>query len=120
MPAKNTRTQSTTPAVTWAEPPPRSLGGGGSPAKYLELAAELKANPGKWAVLRMYDTPARAYSAANHVRIGGLVGFEDGGFEAVGRRNEDGTGTAYVRYVRPATKAKAKTTRTTRARKAKS
>jgi hypothetical protein len=67
--------------VEWREPTPNIRGEG----KYSQAAAELRANPGKWAVIKKCSSDSVARNIAHAIRRRGLKAFKSGGFEAVAR-----------------------------------
>jgi hypothetical protein len=60
--------------VVWRDPPPREHRGG-TAGKYLDLIADLKANPGRWAYLGEFTA-----SAATNWRAGRVAGTKPGEF----------------------------------------
>lgn len=80
--------------LVWENPPEKT----NKPGKYAGLAAALKANPGKWAVVRTYTSGEgkRAWGFAGAIRSGKFADLRDG-FESVAR-TIDGQVRVYVRY----------------------
>lgn len=84
--------------ILWEEPPPRASNTPGRTTKWRKIAAELKANPGRWAVV---DTKANQHLSAQSAYLinrGQLAGLSPGEFEAVSRL-VDGEARVYARYV---------------------
>lgn len=86
--------------IRWADPPPTSLRGERTTApwsRYNDLADELRARPGEWAVIAEFN--GRHTGLATHVRMGSIACFTPAGdFDAVSR--QVGKYTAiYARYV---------------------
>lgn len=83
--------------IVWEEPPPSRYG-----AKrdgWNRIAAELRANPGRWARIRECETRGRASVWAQQVRQGqSSAWLPAGSFEAASR-SVDGTYVVYARYV---------------------
>jgi hypothetical protein len=88
--------------LRWEEPPPPKRRTGpresGGHSRFASLAAELRANPGRWAVI--YDGPKQhASGMATHIRMGHVICFSPcGDFDAVSRQHGD-RGLVYARYV---------------------
>ena len=82
--------------VNWEEPP-ASQGVFRKEPLFLEEAAELRANPGKWAVLTTRETGAKASSLATAIKSNAYVAFKEGKWDAVAR-TVDGEHRVYVRY----------------------
>ena len=78
-------------ALNWQEPPARARRGRSSP--FDEIAAELRANPKRWALVKHYDKPSSAAGYGSHINGAGTAAFPAGEFEAVSRG-----GDLYVRY----------------------
>ena len=88
--------------IEWEDPPVSKAGrADGRSHKHEEIAAELKANPGKWAKTFTGVSP----SYTSNIKNGLLKAYLPvGTFEAVSRntyRNDDGLlrGDIYVRYI---------------------
>jgi hypothetical protein len=87
--------------LRWEDPPPRDLRGGSRypvPAsKYAPLADELKAHPGRWALIYVGEK-AKATSIARVISLGQVpvMAFRD--YEAV-TRTADGQTRVYARYI---------------------
>lgn len=91
--------------VRWEDPPPPARGkGGGGPgvfrSRYDSIAAELRANPGRWAVVDVVDTAReRGGGLVTQITGGHLLCFKPAGdFEAVGRWR-GAVLTTYARYL---------------------
>lgn len=83
--------------MTWEEPPrsPRLEG----MQRLRSIADELRANPGRWAVVYDGVTPQVASRRAGDIRIGSLGAFRPAGaFEATTRATA-GQCRVYARYV---------------------
>lgn len=66
--------------------PPRINRNAGRPVAYQPEAAELRRNPGRWALVNTCETPKSAVSQASAIRTGNLVAFQPAGaFEAQSR-----------------------------------
>lgn len=83
----------TTTEVEWTELPPR--GNRGRLRTPDPLWAELRANPGRWAV---YGRGYANSSVVTQIRAGERNGIEPGEFEVESRKQPDGTVTIYVSY----------------------
>ena len=57
--------------------------------------------PGQWAKVRTYQNSARANSMARHLRHRHNVTIPDGQFEFTSRKQPDGSGAVYARYLGP-------------------
>jgi hypothetical protein len=83
-------------AITWEEPPEdaRRKGNG---ADWFEIAAELRSNPNRWALVREDAAP----SAARQIKKGLVGGMVEGEFEArtVTSGQKNGRAKIYARYV---------------------
>lgn len=79
--------------LVWEEPPTRTR-----PGKYAPIAAALRENPGRWAVLRTYPTTQgkRAWGFATAIRQGKFADLRQG-FEACARTVDDQV-RVYIRY----------------------
>jgi hypothetical protein len=67
--------------------------------KHKEAADQLRARPGEWAVVEVYENPSTATSMAHAVRRGSLAAYKPrGAFDAASRRIK-GKSHLYVRYV---------------------
>lgn len=86
--------------IRWEEPPPpkRRNGTRNGHSRFAALAAELRANPGRWALI--YDGPKQHSSGmATHIRMGSVMCFSPcGDYDAVSRQHGD-HGLVYARYV---------------------
>lgn len=83
--------------IDWTSPPPPKQRGRPKGSKWDALAAELKANPGRWARIGE-DIPTSIVSVINH---GDRLCFQPAGaFEAVTRNHTSRwQADVYVRYV---------------------
>jgi hypothetical protein len=106
MPAKTNASAAKTDTATglrFEAPPAAERSNGNAAAQYTEEAAQLKARPGEWAVLKEFTgegSGARsgAWRLASRVKKGEIKAFAPAGsFEAVTRSN--GHSKVYVRYV---------------------
>lgn len=74
--------------IRWENPPPSLRDGAGRKRsdRFSDVAAELRAHPGRWAVIE--EAAERKQSAlANHIRQGAILAFAPAGdFDAVSRR----------------------------------
>ena len=91
--------------MEWKDPPKRVTAG--RHGKWREEAAELKANPGKWALLTTFggrENNHNARTMAANVKSGRYASFRPRGhFEATSAITADGTATeVYARYIGPA------------------
>lgn len=92
-----TTLRDTTPTpdgLLWENPPTLNQ----RPGKYSGLAAALRENPSKWAMVRQCPTHKTAAGFAQNIRSGKFVDFRDGNYEAV-VRTVDGSARVYVRYL---------------------
>lgn len=99
-PAPKPEPQEPARVIRWEEPTPGrhrgNLGVGRS--RYEAVAAELRANPGRWALIYEAEGDSRA-ALATHIRMGQVQCFSPcGDFDAVSRRIE-GVERVYARYV---------------------
>lgn len=81
--------------IEWDEPPAEVVNGVRSGA-YTELAAALRANPGKWAKMPGERTQGGASSTAQNVRRGSMKDFPKGQFDAVHK-----AGVVWVKCLSP-------------------
>jgi hypothetical protein len=85
--------------IRWEEPPPgrpagRETGNGNS--RWNAVAAELRAHPGRWALIREGESGS---GLATHIRQGHIACFTPAGdFDAVSRQAR-GVNRVYARYV---------------------
>lgn len=63
---------------------------------YIDAAALLKQNPGKWALLEQRASNQLAAGVASRIKTGYIPSFRDGVYEAASRG-----GDVWVRYVGP-------------------
>jgi hypothetical protein len=86
--------------IRWEEPPPGRSNGGGKRESYLApLADELRANPGRWALVHIGDSSGQATGMATHIARGQVLAFAPAGdFDAVSRR-VDGRHRVYAVYL---------------------
>ena len=81
--------------VKFQDPPPEAT----QPRKqsrHTAVAAQLKENPGKWALLEEVQTR----SSATMIRRGNHKAYQpDGSFEAVAQARSDGAYDVYARYI---------------------
>jgi hypothetical protein len=86
--------------IRWEEPPPsRRRNESKAPwSRFNAVADELRAKPGRWAVIA--ELPGRSRTAlATHVRVGAIACFTPAGdFEAASRQTP-GLTTVYARYL---------------------
>lgn len=84
--------------LRWEEPPPAKRGAVTSSSRFDALAEELRAQPGRWAVI--YDGTTKSFSGmAHHIRQGAIRCFAPAGdFDATYRASADGV-RVYARYV---------------------
>ncbi|MFI6496827.1 hypothetical protein [Nonomuraea typhae] len=93
-----------TPDLVWEDPPEPKGGGYRGPGRYVELAAQLKTRPGKWARAGVFNRTSHTGAMTSAVREG-RSGFEPkGAFEATTRTIKPGMEGhmvlhVYVRYV---------------------
>lgn len=91
--------------MKWKDPPPRTANTQGE-GVWMEEAAELKANPGKWALLAAFGGAENNHSAramAVNIKSGRYTAFRPHGhFEATSATTTDRSATeVYARYVGP-------------------
>lgn len=92
-----------TAVIRWEDPPPtnaRWTGGSSGPrSKYAPLAEQLRAHPGRWALVREVDRQSDAAGFASLIRFGRTICFEPrGDFDAC-TRAVDGRFRVYARYL---------------------
>lgn len=81
--------------INWQEPPSDGRIGNNK-GKHIEFAEQLRANPGRWAVMG----EDLSCSTTTMINRGIILGFAPAGaFEAVTRGVVKNRGTIYVRYV---------------------
>lgn len=86
--------------IRWEEPPPSARGGAGrEPSRrFVAIADQLRANPGRWALIQETEQHGKS-GLATHIRLGAIVAFAPcGDFDAVTRRVGDVT-RVYARYL---------------------
>lgn len=83
--------------LEWADPPTPPVNWR---RKYEAVAAQLKAQPGRWARVNTYGSSNAAQSSASKINNSGTPSFPKGQFEAVARCTED-SNDLYLRYVGP-------------------
>lgn len=91
--------RSATSVIRWETPPPAKhrVGQKDGHSSYAELADELRANPGRWALVA--DRPGSNTGLATHIRTGSIQCFTPAGdFEAESRR-VDGRSLVYARFL---------------------
>lgn len=82
--------------VEFIGPPPQQKN-----TKHARIAAQLRAHPQVWAVVRRPASISRAASAAQAIKTGSLAAYEPAGsFEAVARTVIEGGRTEYRVYAR--------------------
>jgi hypothetical protein len=83
--------------LEWKDPPSscqRRTGG-----DWGKVAADLRANPGQWAIV-LTDTRERCNTRRQTIVQGRMTVFQPAGsFQSVTRANDDGTVSTYARYV---------------------
>jgi hypothetical protein len=94
-----TRNSSASPStgLRWADPPATARQSR-NPDRYAAEAAELKANPGKWAVLTEAKTRSAAYSVKRGVEKATYPAFSPAGTYEAKTVSADGSTAVYVRY----------------------
>lgn len=84
--------------IRWEEPPPTNRPPGASSSRYEALAEELRAQPGRWAVV--YDGPVKSFTGlGNHIRQGAVRCFAPAGDFDATSRSSAGRIRVYARYV---------------------
>lgn len=79
--------------LKWEEPPPDGRGRSGEESQ--AIADELRRRPGRWAVVKEYDSVPSAGAYAGQIRNGVTRAWQpEGAFEAVSRK-----GKVYARYI---------------------
>ena len=92
------------PRVRFVGPPPQVVtsgpGRGARPKGWHgEVARQLRARPGEWAVIDVYGSQASAAGVAYQIRMGGYSAYQPrGAWEAVSRL-VDGENRVYARYL---------------------
>ena len=87
--------------IRWEDPAPLTTGRRPS-TRWLAVASELRASPGRWAVVRTYGAGrlSAASTLAHRIKSGKMAAFRPrGDFEATIRTAEDGSATVYARYL---------------------
>lgn len=82
------------------EDPPEAAHDYSSRTAWAREAAELRANPGRWAVITECSDKTRAYSLAHNIRQGRLKAFRPEGSFSAKARTQDGVHKVYARYVK--------------------
>lgn len=79
-------------AFKWQDPPAAAMRKGAG--KHAAIAAELRANPGRWALVLEGNSNSHAINK-------GLIAcyLPAGSFESVARRRADGKSDTYARYI---------------------
>ncbi len=90
--------------MEWKDPPRRATAG--PQGRWSEEAAELKANPGRWALLVTFggtENNHLARAMAANIKSGRYASFRPHGhFEAISAATAKGTSTeVYARYIGP-------------------
>ena len=87
--------------MKWEDPPPAKRGPRRS--RYEADAAALRANPGRWALLRAVPLTdsKEVYNLSHSVRVGSASAFRPAGAYEATVRTTDGEVRLYVRYVGP-------------------
>jgi hypothetical protein len=88
-------TEPTPVGLVWENPPTPTRNTG----KYVAIAAALKNNPGRWAVIRSFDKAQskRAWAFSGTINRGKLVDFREPSFECIARTVGNEV-RVYVRY----------------------
>jgi hypothetical protein len=82
------------PVRAWEDPQQPSR------AEWREIAADLRAHPGEWALVHSGSSEAAMRKAAARIKKGSPKAFEPAGdFDAASRKSGDGTTDVYARYV---------------------
>jgi hypothetical protein len=90
--------------MEWADPPRIEQHDGRRGAKVMEEEArELRAHPGKWAIVRSWPAGSNSAGSAggtvNSIRKGRFAAFRpEGSFDAVSRHDPEGVLHVYARY----------------------
>ena len=89
----------TTSALRWEDPPAHRRTGPRKPGQdWIPIAAALRANPGRWAIVNVESNRSDAAQTANRISSGRIQSFYPvGRFEAVAR-TVDGECRVYARY----------------------
>jgi hypothetical protein len=96
--SRSTASTAASTGLVWEEPPATVRPGSSSPDKYRAEAEELKAHPGKWAVLAEFKDRSQAYRLKSSVEKAKYPAFAPAGsFE--GKTHTNGAVKVYVRYV---------------------
>jgi hypothetical protein len=95
LPSRNTPVNTST--LVW-ESPPATAKATADPHRFEAEAGELKANPGRWAVLTTVGTGSQAYRLRKAITEGKLAAFAPAGaYEVKSAKNGDGI-KVYVRF----------------------
>jgi hypothetical protein len=82
-------------ALVWQDPPASKRGP--RTTKHADAAAEMRANPGRWALV---GGPAKSCGSANLIRSAKVSAYAPAGsFETTTRRRPDGRFDIYARFV---------------------
>ncbi len=86
--------------IRWENPPATTRRGVGRPRDHTwnQVAEQLRARPGQWAVVED-DMPANRTAIANHIRQGAILAFAPSGTYDATSRSKQGRVTIYARYV---------------------
>jgi hypothetical protein len=97
-------------AFRWEEPPPTNLGRRPRDIRtdadaYTDIAARLRVNPGRWAVIAEFGTPGTVQASSSNlvdaIRRGRTPSWSPAGsYEATARKRGNIT-TVYARYLQP-------------------
>lgn len=71
--------------TVWEQPRERMPAGRPPDPVFADLAQNLKAAPGVWALLKVYKSRGSAAGVASHIRRGSYPAFPAGEFEVVAR-----------------------------------
>lgn len=85
--------------IRWEEPPSRTRVG--APTQHRDVANQLKANPGNWGIVAVYDKASTAGSIAAQIRAGSVNAYQPAGAFEAHARTVEGERRVYARYVGP-------------------
>jgi len=96
------RNTPTAPSTLTGEEPPSTARATADPHRFETEAGELKANPGRWAVLTTVNTGSQAYRLRKSITEGKLAAFAPAGaYEVKSSKNGGDQIKVYARFKAP-------------------